>query len=527
MNTFRNPVIPGFHPDPSVCRAGDFYYLVTSTFEFFPGVPVFRSRDLVSWELIGHCLTRESQLDLEDCPASRGIWAPTIRFHEGTFYMVTTTMNHGTLKKFLVTATDPAGEWSDPVWIDQHGIDPDLFFDEDGKVYVTSNGSGPTRHGIYTAELDVRTGALLSPNRLIWNGSGGAYTEAPHIYKINGLYYLIIAEGGTSIGHMQTVARSTSPWGPYEECPDNPILSHRERADHTVQATGHADLIQHVDGSWWAVFLAYRISTHYLHHLGRETFLAPVHWDDQGWPRIGNERGHIELIMKAPAGAAAQVPEKGFIDDFDAETLDLRWSYLRNPPSDAILTGAKARPGHLRLMGTPASLSETGRIAFVSIPQTEMAMTIRATLDFTPQSTLEEAGLTAIYFNERHCEVFVSGSEGNRSVSARLVLGAYTLSLGSSPCPEGNLPVELMIEADSTEYRLGWIAGGEFQILGKVPCTHLSTESCKMGFTGVMIGPYASGNGSPCLAPADFDQVTYLPFPEKITSPIIVHEDAS
>ena len=228
----RNPVLTGFHPDPSLCRVGEDFYLAVSSFEFFPGVPLFQSRDLVNWRPIGHALTRPSQLDLTDCPPSSGIWAPTLRFHDGLFYLVTTNYNPNAARpgKFVVTAPHPAGPWSDPVFFDQPGIDPSLFFDDDGRVYLTSNEAfSDLPVGIYQAEVDVKTGALLTENRLIWEGTGGVYPEGPHLYKKDGWYYLLISEGGTQMGHFISVSRSKSPWGPFESCPHNPILTHADR----------------------------------------------------------------------------------------------------------------------------------------------------------------------------------------------------------------------------------------------------------------------------------------------------------
>lgn len=277
MDHFSNPIIPGFYPDPSMCRVGNDYYLVTSTFEYFPGVPLFHSRDLIHWRQIGHCLTRSSQLPLEKAGSSGGIYAPTLRYHNGKFYMVTTNVAVG---NFFVYADDPAGEWSEPVWLEHKGIDPSLFFDDDGKVYFTWT----TDNQIWQCEIDINTGATLTKPRPIWSGTGGRYPEAPHLYKINGTYYLLIAEGGTEYGHMVTLARADSPWGSFESCPHNPILTHRHRGANPIQGTGHADLVEAHDGSWWMVFLAFRTLAHYqnFHHLGRETFLAPVKWDEAG-----------------------------------------------------------------------------------------------------------------------------------------------------------------------------------------------------------------------------------------------------
>ncbi|HZK62351.1 MAG TPA: glycoside hydrolase family 43 protein, partial [Anaerovoracaceae bacterium] len=228
--TYRNPVIPGFHPDPSVCRVGNDYYLVTSTFEYFPGVPVFHSKDLVNWEQIGHCLTRESQLPLNKCRASGGIYAPTIRYHDGLFYMVVTNVSGG--GNFYVTAKDPAGEWSKPFWVNQGGIDPTIFWDEDGKSYFMSNGHQSTE-GIVISEIDLKTGKRTTEPIAVWNGTGGRYPEAPHIYKKDGYYFLLIAEGGTEYGHKVTIARSKNIYGPYESAPGNPILTHINRITQT------------------------------------------------------------------------------------------------------------------------------------------------------------------------------------------------------------------------------------------------------------------------------------------------------
>ena len=240
--SYRNPVLPGFHPDPSVCRVGEDYYLVTSSFEYFPGVPIFHSRDLVHWRQIGHCLTRPSQLPLERAPSSTGIYAPTIRHHDGTFYMITTNVSDG--RHFYVSAQDPAGEWSEPVWVDVReqiggSIDPSLFFDDDGRVYLTCTGPG---WKIFQVEIDLASGKLLSEPRLISRGTGNRCPEGPHLYKIGGFYYLMLAEGGTEYGHLESIARGESPWGPFTPCPHNPILTHRN-VDSPVQATGHADLI--------------------------------------------------------------------------------------------------------------------------------------------------------------------------------------------------------------------------------------------------------------------------------------------
>src|SRR6266498_3094311 len=254
---FDNPVISGMAPDPSICRVGDDYYLVTSSFEYFPGVPVYHSKDLIHWRLLSYSLSRPSQLPLVLLKRHGRIWAATIRYHDGTFYLVTTNKSEGR-GNFFVHTKDPAGEWSEPVWLDQGGIDPSLLFDDDGKVYLTTGGAPDCPARICQSEIDIKTGKRLSDVQPLWSGSGGSSPEGPHLYKINGLYYLMIAEGGTEYGHMETIARSRSPRGPFEAAPGNPILTHRNFKASTIQGTGHADLIQAHDGSWWLVFLGFR-----------------------------------------------------------------------------------------------------------------------------------------------------------------------------------------------------------------------------------------------------------------------------
>lgn len=275
---FHNPIIPGFHPDPSICRVGEDYFLVNSSFAYFPGVPLFHSRDLVHWQQIGHCLTRPSQLPLSHSGPSGGIFAPTIRYHQGRFYMVTTNISGG--GNFFVTAADPFGEWSEPVWLAQGGIDPSLFFHQE-RAYLTSTGvpeegdPAGQGQGILQSEIDLASGSLLSRPRLIWRGTGGAFPEGPHLYQLGRYFYLMVAEGGTEYGHSEVIARSDSPWGPWESCPHNPILTHRGQRS-PIQALGHADLVEAQDGSWWMVCLGIRPVFPNAHHLGRETFLAPV-----------------------------------------------------------------------------------------------------------------------------------------------------------------------------------------------------------------------------------------------------------
>ena len=246
---YRNPVIPGYHPDPSVCRVGDTFYLVNSSFQYFPGVPIFQSKDMVHWQQIGNVLDRESQIPLKGASSWLGIYAPTIRYHEGTYYMITTNVGNG--GNFIVTATDPRGPWSEPVWLKQQGIDPSLYF-ENGKCYMVSNPGD----AIWLCEINPKTGEQLTESKQLWQGDGGRYPEGPHIYKKDGYYYLLISEGGTELAHRLTIARSRNIEGPYESNPNNPILTNCSRLGQSkqIQGTGHGDLVQAGDGNWWMVF---------------------------------------------------------------------------------------------------------------------------------------------------------------------------------------------------------------------------------------------------------------------------------
>lgn len=498
---FQNPVLAGFYPDPSICRAGDDYYLVHSTFEYFPGVPIFTSRDLVHWRQIGHVLTRPSQLPLEKMRQSAGIFAPTIRYHAGTFYMVTT--NVWGIGNFYVTATDAAGPWSEPQRLDREGIDPSLFFDDDGKVYYIRHVGGGDGY-IGQQELDLTTGKLVGEMKKIWGGTGGVWAEGPHMYKKDGRYYLMISEGGTSYNHMVTIARSDSPWGPFEACPHNPILTHRNRPDHAVQALGHADLVETPAG-WWAVFLGIRPQEGRVHHIGRETYLAPVTWDDDDWPTIG-AGGTIELEMTAPALNPQPLPPEPKRDDFDAESLGMAWMFLRNPrDADWSLT---ARPGFLRLSGSAVTPSDQDSPAFVGRRQTALACTAATKLDFDPQSANEEAGLIVRGNDANHYDFGLTLHNGHRQVFLRRVLGGKTIEpITYREVPDGD--VTLCIAARPDEYEFSFASAESDPIsVGTARSSELSSEKIG-GFTGAVFGMYATGNGKASTAPADFDHFDY------------------
>ncbi|MBE1490292.1 glycoside hydrolase family 43 protein [Plantactinospora soyae] len=480
MRTFANPVIAGCYPDPSVCRVGDDYYLACSSFEYFPGVPIFHSRDLVGWTQIGNVLDRPSQLLLPPgTPSSGGIYAPTLRHHDGRFWLITSNIPHG--GTILVTADDPAGKWSEPVHLpDVLGIDPDLAWDDEGNCWCTFAGIGQVR-------IDPLSGAVLSEPTRIWSGTPGAqFPEAPHLYRVGDTWYLLIAEGGTERGHAISVARGPAPDGPFEPCPANPILSHRS-TDQPIQNTGHGDLVQAGDGSWWLLFLGVRPrgGTPGWHVLGRETFLAPVTWSD-GWPVIGT----VAPVMRAPTLPAAPVAATPARDDFDAAELHPRWISLRSrPPEDVSLV---ERPGWLTLRARGGSLDDP-MVTFVGRRQEQHDLAVRALVD-APQGR----GGLAVRLDEQH-HYAVELDEGEVRVRARI--GPLSEQLASRTVAG---PVVLRVETWSSGpgmdhprqepdvVRLGFEAeDGEFVVLAELDGRYLSTEVAG-GFTGRVIGCYAT-----------------------------------
>ncbi len=504
--TYQNPIIPGFYPDPSVCRVGEDYYLVNSSFEYFPGVPIFHSRDLVNWRQIGHCLTRESQLPLPGTKCSDGIYAPTIRHHQGRFYMATTNMIPGRgFCNFFVHTDNPAGEWSDPVWVAQGGIDPSLWFDPSGKVYWTGNGTlwAPVR-GIYQSEIDITTGKLISETKFIWPGTGGGYPEAPHLFKRGDYYYLSVAEGGTADCHMVTVARSKEPFGPFESCPHNPVLTHRSLMN-PIQATGHADFFEDHQGNWWVVFLGIRYAEHGFHNLGRETNLAPVEWTPDGWPVV-HDGEKVTLEMKVSRNLPLHPwPARASRDDFDGDKLDLSWSFLRNPQAeDWSLTD---RPGSLRLRCSPVTLNELASPAFIARRQQHFECRISTLLDFSPELENEEAGLAVLMDVDHHAELVATRRNGRRIAMLRRRVGTLVAEHVSAPLPDG--PVELILETDRKEYRFSVaVPGQQPGLIGVHELRYLSTEVAG-GYVGVVIGLYASSNGKPSGNQAFFDWFDY------------------
>lgn len=534
--TLQNPLLPGFYPDPSICRVGDDFYMVTSSFSYYPGVPIFHSRDLAHWEQIGHVLDRPEQLLLDPYAISGGIFAPTIRYHEGLFYMITTNVNHG--GNFIVTAERPEGPWSDPHWIaGAEGIDPSLFWDDDGRAYYTGTcGGGPgERQMIWLSEIDLVKFELVGEKTKIWGGAmeNAAWPEAPHLYKVNGYYYLMIAEGGTEHFHSETIARAKQITGPYESYRGNPILTQRHLGMKAAIAnTGHADLVELQDGSWYIVFLASRPYGGYHKNLGRETFIAPVVWEE-GWPIVSPGTGRIEFTYEGPdlpAFAVKSIPEK---DDFDGERLGYQWNFLGTPDTHTY----RLEDGCLKLKLYDKSMGQ-GMVAkgadaravrhepqstgFLGRRQQHMSFEARAKLCFTPQER-QTAGMVVLQNDYQQLRVEVGlngeGSQVARAVSGytskdasllhKDMVGEYREELLGEILWE-QTKTELVIRADGQDFTLA-VAGedGQEQILaGQIDGSFLGSETAG-GFVGAYVGMFASGNGTAYDEYASFEWFSY------------------
>ncbi len=493
---YSNPVISGFYPDPSICKAGDSYYLVCSSFHYFPGVPLFESRDLINWTQIGYCLTRKSQLELTGEGASGGIYAPTIRYHEGRFYMVTTNIKMG---NFYVWTEDIYGEWSEPVKVEQGGIDPSLYF-EDGKAYFMSNGvSDDGIEGITQCEIDIETGRKLTASRSIWQGTGGRFLEGPHLYKMNNFYYLMAAEGGTEYGHMVIYARGSSPYGPFESYKKNPVLTNRDKGGYLIQGVGHGDLIEDKRGNWWMVHLAFRQISFWsmYHHLGREVYLVPVTFDREGWFSAG-VNGMTPLSVETD-----RIPE-GVIQEHRTEytfhNMDWKkdWCMLRNPALENYTMG----DGSLRLRGTAVTLEKTDSPTFIGIRQKEMKVQITCEVTVTEG----EGGITILMDEFHHYDLALKKLEsGGFLLQKRVCIGDIkylqeSFELEDKPA----LTAKLTISGDSSQYRFEAVVEGKDIFLGTNKTKYVSTEVAE-GFTGVMIGLYAQGEGKACKEPVLFE----------------------
>ncbi|MFS8097599.1 glycoside hydrolase family 43 protein [Lentzea alba] len=490
MAQFSNPVLSGSHPDPSVCRVGPDYYLVTSTFEYFPGLPVFHSRDLVHWRQLGHVLDRPSQLPLQGVRASGGLYAPTIRHHDGVFYVVCTLV-HGTREtgNFVVTATDPAGQWSEPTWLPEAaGFDPSLFFDDDGRAWWTATREiRDGRNEIYLREFDPESLALVGEEHVVFRGAmaDSLWLEAPHLYKVDGRYVLVCAEGGTDFAHSVVVAFADEITGPYRGSQLNPVLTHRHLGrSHPISATGHADLVCTQHGQWYAVLLATRPYGGYYYNLGRETFLVPVTWEDDG-PVFSPGTGRVEAVYPVPDLPPHPWPE-----------ADPAWMFLRTPESDFCSLTER----HVRLKVRPESITDLVSPSVVLRRQQHQSFHASCELDFTPAGSTEAAGLVLLQNNDHHVRLLLGA---DRVVTLVRRSGGQDEVLAETQVAEG--VVRLGVEARGQEHQA---------LIGRRPLGEpfdgrfLSTPVAG-GFTGVHIGLYATSDGVPSESWADFRDFTY------------------
>lgn len=474
---YTNPVIKGFYPDPSVCKANGKYYMVCSSFQYFPGVPLFESEDLVNWKQIGHVLTRKSQVMLDKINSSGGVFAPTIRYNNGRFYMVTT--NNTTQENFYVYTDDIYGEWSEPVTVAQGGIDPSLYF-EDGRTYFMSNGSDDDGvNGVTQCEINVETGEKLSGSRCIWHGAGGRFLESPHLYKIGSYYYLMAAEGGTEYGHMITYGRAENVWGPFENYAKNPVLTNRNKAPFILQGIGHGDLVEDYNGEWHIFCLGFRQIHPWMayHNLGREVCMIPVRFGENGWFTAGEDGTCAESYELA--GDFTQ----HFQTRYTLENTDSRmeWCYLRHPHMENYEFGTDS----LVLHGTGVTLDDTDSPTFVGLRQRDFRFVLTTAL------TLDrgEAGVTVYMCEEEHYEVALRKAESGFEAVLKLNIGGIKHVQSRIPVSAGS--GTLRIEAGNLYYHFyfGDVCLGSGQ-------TKYLTSEVSGGFTGVIAALYAVGNNT-------------------------------
>lgn len=477
---YTNPVLKGFYPDPSVCAANGKYYMVCSSFQYFPGVPLFESDDLVNWTQIGHVLTRKSQVMLEGIASSGGVFAATIRFHNGRFYMTTT--NNTTQQNFYVWTDDIHAEWSEPIFVEQDGIDPSFYF-EDGKTYFMSTGCDDFgESGIIQSEIDLDTGRKLTPSKSIWKGTGGRFVEGPHLYKIDGWYYLLASEGGTEYGHMLTLCRSSSPWGPFENCPHNPILTNRDKAPYTIQGIGHGELIVGPDGNWYVPTLGFRQIDTWMpyHHLGREVFLTPAEMTADGWFTVGD--GTTDESYEVPIPGTQNEKKLWTIEN---TRWDVDWCYLRHPDQANYILAENSAT----LRGTNVTLDAVDSPTFIGLRQRDM----NGVLDVRVQAGSGEAGVTAYYCEQAHYDLGIRKAGEGYEAFLRLRLGDISHIQAAILLKRNE--AHLRIRFDNLNYHFFVVENGREIPLGSAQTRFLSSEAMT-GFTGTILALYATGQNA-------------------------------
>lgn len=512
---FANPILQGFYPDPSIVRVGADYYLVNSTFAWFPGMPIFHSRDLVHWTQIGNAIDRPGQLDFSKTNMGLGLYAPDISFHDGTFYILNTCVACG--GNFVITAKRPEGPWSDPVWLaDVNGIDTSLFFDDDGTAWIVHNGPPPEKPkydghtAIWLQQFDAKTLKTFGkPEVLVDQGThperNPIWIEGPHIFKKDGLYYLIAAEGGTAEQHSEVVFRSNKVTGPYLALDSNPILTQRDLPSDRpkpITSTGHAKFVETPQGEWWAVFLGVRpYDAAGDFNTGRETFMMRVRWEN-GWPRITDPGQKVPWLAKGPKlprQPKGPVPLNGDFtlrEDFDSTRLPLYWMQLRNPAGD----WWRIRNGALQLDARPLALGDGGSPSLLARRQQHLNATATTQVRFRPLGDQAEAGLVAMQSDDFWYFIGVGSEDGKPVVRVRRRAGSDSSIIGEAPLRLApGAPVRLRITARGAAYDFGWSADGRHwrTLVKGADGTILSTKKAG-GFVGAVFAVYAhdgSGGG--------------------------------
>lgn len=530
MTTIINPILPGFNPDPSIVYANNAYYIATSTFEWFPGVCLYKSYDLKNWKLISFPLTRISQIDMKGNPDSGGVFAPCLSYDNGTFYLVYSDVKNLTgrfwdVNNFMVTTSDIEGEWSEPSYLNSRGIDPSLFHKSDGTKWLVSMEMSyrdggkpgfPQWNGIIIQQYDEHNKKLIGECRKIYKGSELGTTEGPHIYEHNGWFYLLTAEGGTFYNHGVTMARSRHLMGPYETDPCGQMMTSRYDCRLPLQRTGHADLIETVQGEWFIIHLCGRpLPSRGRSPMGRETAIQKVYWDPEGWLRLVNEKTTPEQIVHTLL-AESPWPDAVVRDNFDELFLPLHYQSLRIPLPEDICT-LNARKGWLRLYGRE-SLSSRHQQSLVARRQTDFAYRAQTSIDFNPDSFQQMAGLVCIYDTTNYLYLYLTqGDDGVRSINLMINdLNKFSHVTPNSIKIDHDGPVHLKVEVDHDAAFFFYSFDEEewHRVGGYVEYSKLSDEYFKERgyerFTGAFVGICCqdfTGSG----AYADFDYFSYQP----------------
>ena len=498
---FKNPILPGFYPDPSICKVDGSYYLVNSTFAYFPGIPIFRSANLVNWEQIGNVLNRPGQLNLDGLEVSQGVFAPAIRYQNGVYYITCTIV--GGKNNFVVTATDPSGPWSDPVWIPEvEGIDPSLFFDDDDRAYIIYNSTAPENAPLYNGhrtikmvEFDIEKLQVIGAPIILVNGGTDlskkpVWIEGPHIYRKNGFYYLLAAEGGTSEQHSEVVFRSRSINGPYLGYSENPILTQRhlpEGREDAITSTGHADIFEDDNGDWWGVFLGCRpyLGNHY--NTGRETFMAPVVWKDN-WPVFDLQGELVKRTYNISKTSHPVIKKTSTIRyEFENPDLGFEWLFLRTP-REKWYTIIDNR---LHIKTRKENISKLEQPSFIGLRQQHLRGSISTKMHFDADHRHEKAGLI-VFQNAEHFYYICKSVNDNKPVIQLYASKGHELVM-LNEMELFSSEVQLRIEAKGEFYDFLFSEeNNEWQELGKdVDAKFLSTENAG-GFVGAIYGLYTT-----------------------------------